>query len=143
MLTSVGPFTIQSTTGTTSTTSDCDSGFVSDAGSICKPETDISLFDKFCNSVIPLPMEMLNVWKVSEDAKRFIQEVLQAHPSLRPSAAKCISLICDWLPVEKVGAFEIETSSDDELAEDSNDDAEDDAEDISDDDPEFYSDPDA
>lgn len=90
MITSKRPFTLVHLTSTAISTSIAETETGLETGVEVGEEMDMQLFLKFCSGAIPLPLEEFECLGASKEAGLFVKAVLQADPSMRPSALECL-----------------------------------------------------
>lgn len=90
MITSRRPFTLAHLTSTAISTSIVEAETELETGVEAGEEMDMQLFLKFCSGSIPLPLEEFERLGASKEAGLFVKAVLQADPSMRPSALECL-----------------------------------------------------
>ncbi|RPB06909.1 kinase-like protein, partial [Morchella conica CCBAS932] len=90
MITSKRPFTLVHLTSTAISTLIAEAETALETGVEAGEEMDMQLFLKFCSGAMPLPLEEFERLGASKEAGLFVKAVLQADPSMRPSALECL-----------------------------------------------------
>lgn len=97
MITSATPFASSTLTFTT----EGETGLA--MGTEATSEIDMQRFLKFCSGGVDLPLGDFETY-ASEGSKVFIQAVLRADPSLRPSAPQCLGGISRIIRLPAIGS---------------------------------------